>query len=138
MARKHLAVFVKGMAEKILSGVKSVEVRLSLHEVLPYKKVSKDDIIFLKISGGKIIGRVSVDNVLYYENLDKETVLNIQKEYNQEVSMDESFWQSKYSAKFATIIFLKKPTKFLASLVFRKTDRRPWVIIEEEGHRVDE
>jgi len=133
MARKHLAVFVKGAAEKILSGVKTVEVRLSLHEVLPYKEVTKDDIVFLKISGGKIIGRVSVDNVLYYENLDKETVLNIQKEYADEVSMDESFWQNKYFAKFATIIFLKKPVKFLAPLVFRKHDRRPWVIINEEG-----
>ncbi len=133
MARKHLAVFVKGAAEKILKEVKTVEVRLSLHEVLPYKEVMKDDIIFLKVSGGKIIGRVLVDNILYYENLDKETILNIQKEYADEVSMDESFWQKKYTARFATIIFLKKPVKFLAPLFFRKSDRRPWVIINEEG-----
>ena len=132
MARRHLAIFLKGVAEKVLKGEKSVEIRLSQNRIAPYLEVQKDDEIYLKISGGKIIGKVVVDNCLYYEILSPAMIRDLRKSYFDKAAMDKEFWQKKSKARFATIIFFKKPTKFLTPVAFKKHDRRPWVVMEEK------
>jgi len=131
MARRHLAIFLKKTAEKVLAGEKEVELRLSQHKVLPYGAVAKEDVIYVKNSGGKIIGQVTVDNVLYYDHIDSDIFRNLRHEYEEASLMDKDFWDKKRNSSFASIIFLKNPIKFLAPLAFQKHDRRPWVIIEE-------
>lgn len=131
MARRHLAIFLKGFAEKILSGQKQVEVRLSQNRVLPYLSVQKGDEIFLKNSGRKIIGKVMVDNVLYYEKINADIFNQIKKNYYSLTGADNTFWQAKKRSHFATIIFLKNPQKFLTPVIYKKHDRRPWVIIDK-------
>ena len=130
--RQHLAIFVGNAIEDILSGKKTMEGRFSLHKIIPYEEVAKDDLIFLKRSGGDILGKVLVDNVLYYDNLRPESIAILRKEYAKELSVDDNFWQSKAKSRFATLIFLKKPERFLTPLKFKKRDRRPWVVIEEQ------
>jgi len=132
MARRHLAVFLKGCVEKILQGQKTVEIRFSQNRILPYEAIAKDDEILLKNSGGKIIGKATVDNVLFYDNLDKETILKIKKEYFVAAGMASDFWLKRLGAKYMAIIFLKKPVKFLAPLNYQKRDRRPWLVMEED------
>lgn len=131
MARRHLAIFLKDAAEKVLAGEKEVELRLSQHKVLPYGAVAKGDVIYVKNSGGKIIGQVAVDNVLYYDQLDSEMYRNLRHEYEEASLMGKDFWDKKSNSAFATIIFLKNPIKFLAPLSYQKHDRRPWIIMEE-------
>ncbi|TSC97494.1 MAG: hypothetical protein CEN88_7 [Candidatus Berkelbacteria bacterium Licking1014_2] len=126
---KHLAIFVGRAIEEILAGNKTVEGRLTNAKIPPYMKVAKDDEILLKQSGGKIIGRVMADNVLYYDNLTPEAVGSLRKEYGEEMMVGDEFWQKKAKARLATIIFLKKPQRFLAPLKDKKKDRRPWVIL---------
>jgi len=130
MARRHLAIFLKGVVEKVLSGQKSVEIRLSQNRIAPYLEVQKSDEIFLKNSGGKIIGKAVVDNVLYYEILNPLTVERIADNYREAAGMEEDFWARHKNARFATVIFLRKPTKFLTPVVWKKHDRRPWVVLE--------
>jgi len=132
MARRHLAVFVKGMAGKILSGEKQVDVRLSQSRIPPYLAVQKEDEILLKSSGGKIIGKASIDNCLFYDKLSPAKVVQIKNNYNSAAILDEKFWESKINAKFATIIFLKNPRKFLTPVIYKKNDRRAWVVLEKE------
>jgi len=131
MARRHLAIFLKNVAEEILLGNKQIEIRLSQTKVLPYGAVSKDDEIYLKKSGGKIIGRVYVDNCLYYDKINPQFLLNLKNKYQDAVKMDENFWKSHRKARFATIIFLKNPHKFLTPIIYKKHDRRAWLILEE-------
>jgi len=132
MARRHLAIFLKGVAEKILSGQKSVEIRLSQNRIAPYLAVQKDDVIFLKNSGGKIIGQATVDNCLYFEMLNPSSLQQLENHYQKVAAMDKSFWAKHRNARFATVISLKKPIKFLMPVVFKKNDRRPWVVMEEK------
>ena len=130
MARRHLAIFLKGVAEKVLKGEKSVEIRLSQNRIAPYLEVQKDDEIYLKNSGGRIIGKITVDNCLYYEHLSPAIIQDLRKTYFNKAAMNKEFWQKKSKAHFATIIFLKNPTKFLTPVAFKKHDRRPWVVME--------
>lgn len=128
--KKHIAIFVGGAIGKIFSGEKTMESRFSLHKVLPYGEVSKDDIIFLKKSAGDIVGQVFVDNVLYYDNLKPQTIEILKKEYQKELATDEDYWQKKSKSRFATLIFLKKPEKFLSPMKYKKRDRRGWVVVK--------
>jgi predicted transcriptional regulator len=130
---KHLAIFLKqSSVEKILSNEKTMEARFSLEKVLPYGVIKKGDEIFLKESGGLILGKVTVDNVLFYEGLEPETVGKIRREYHQELVVDDGFWQKKANAKYVSLIFLKNPRRFITPMKMKKKDRRPWVIWEEE------
>jgi hypothetical protein len=130
MARRHLAVFIAGVAEKILSGEKKVEIRLSQNRTLPYLEIAKDDEILLKSSGGKVIGKTFVENVLYYDRLTPKIIEALKQVHFEDAAMDQSFWKNKINAKFATVIFLKNSQKFITPIAFRKNDRRAWLIVE--------
>lgn len=129
--KKHLAIFIGTAIEDILHGKKTMESRFSLRRVLPYGSVAKDDIILLKKSGGDIIGKVMVDNVLYYDNLTPGSIAVFRKEYQEELSVDDSFWLLKAKSRYGTLIFLKDPERFLAPIKFQKHDRRPWVLLNK-------
>ena len=129
----HLAIFIGDAIEKILKGEKTVEGRFSLDKIPPYGMIKKGDEIFLKQSGGSILGKVEVDNVLFYENLDGETIGKLRKEYNPEMCADDKFWTDKASARYASLIFLNNSQRFLAPLKNKKKDRRSWVVLENES-----
>ena len=129
---KHLAVFVGDAVEKILKGEKTVELRLALSKIAPYGQIKKEDAILLKESGDKVLGQVSVDNVLFYENLDGEMIGRLRKEYTTETGLPDEFWQRKANARYASIIFLKNPRRFLTPLKIKKKNRRPWIILEKD------
>lgn len=129
---RHLAIFIGDAIEKILKGEKTVEGRFTLDKIPPYEKIQKGDEILLKRAGGNIIGKVIVDNVLFYEKLDGEAIGKLRKEYNDEMCVDDDFWKAKARARCATLIFLKKPQRFLAPLRSQKRDRRPWVVLDNK------
>lgn len=132
MARRHLAIFLRGTAEKILRGEKLIEIRLSESRIDPYLKVYKEDEIYLKDAGSLVIGKAIVDNCLYYDNLKKDDISDLKEKYSQAILMDEAFWDKHQKAHYATIIFLRKPQKFLAPINIKKNDRRAWVVMDEE------
>ncbi len=129
MAR-HLAFFSdRATIEKIFRREKTVEVRFSVAKLAPYGQIKKGDEIFLKVAGGKILGRVEVDNVLFYENLTSETVGKLRREYEKEAGMPANFWVQNSKSRYVSLIFLKNPERFLAPLKSKKRDRRGWVVL---------
>ena len=127
--KRHLAIFIGNSIEKILQGEKVVEARFSISKILPYESVMKDDEIYLKQSGGLVLGKVKVDNVLYYEGLDAESIGKLRREYQNDLLVDDKFWQEHANSKYATIVFLKDPEKFIAPLRIAKHDRRSWIVM---------
>lgn len=127
---KHLAIFVGDAIENILTGKKTIESRFSKKNVLPYQSIAKGDMILLKQSGGDIVGRVEVDNVLFYENFGSKGLAEFRKMYSDDLCVGENFWQEKSKSRYVSLIFLKNPERFIAAMKFKKHDRRPWVIIE--------
>lgn len=127
MAR-HVAIFTAAsQIERVLGGQSSVEVRLTQDRIAPYGVTSKHDTIFLKESGGLILGEVEVDNVLFFDNLDGETLGKLRRQYGVELGQSDSFWLKP--ARFATVIFLTKPKRYVTPMRLKKTDRRPWILL---------
>lgn len=129
---KHLAVFVGDAIEKILKGQISMEGRFTLDKIPPYGQIQKGDEVLLKPAGGLVLGKVVVDNVLFYDNLDGETIGKLRKEYAKDLGLSDEFWQKKASARYASLIFLKNPRRFLTPLRIKKRDRRPWIILDKD------
>lgn len=129
---RHLAIFVGEAIEKILKSEKTIEGRFTIDKISPFGKIKMGDEILLKQAGGNIYGRVEVDNVLFYDNLNGEAVGKLRREYGREMSVDDNFWREKASSRCASIIFLKKPERFLAPLKNKKKDRRSWVVLGNE------
>ncbi|MBI4175422.1 ASCH domain-containing protein [Candidatus Berkelbacteria bacterium] len=135
MAR-HLAIFVGDAIEKIFRGEKVVEARLSATKLPPFGLVHRGDEIYLKKAGGQIVGRAAVENVLYFDHLTAEMVGKLRREYHHEVAMTDQFWREKSHARYATLIFLEKPQRFVAPLAYRKRDRRSWLVLDHRLHPV--
>jgi len=127
---RHLAIFSsKEYIEAILKRTKTIEGRLSKDKIAPFGIIGHGDIILLKLKGGMVFGQVEVDNVLFYENLTGEIVGKLRKEYSGEMLVDDEFWTQHANARYATLVFLNNPKRYLAPLKVVKKDRRPWVVL---------
>lgn len=128
---KHLAIYdSRELINKVFQGVKTIDGRFSTERTVPYEKIKKGDLILLKLSGGKILGEVRVANVLFYDHLEGERIGRLRKEYGKELAVDNDFWQRYRKAKYASIIFLTNPERYLIALKYPKHDRRGWVVLE--------
>lgn len=129
--KKHIAIFTPDLAEKILSGEKTVDSRFSRSKIIPFGQVSSGDIVYIKPSGKEIIGQFIVRKVIFYDGLTKEDIMEIKKEYGQKISANETFWQEKLASKYATLIFVEQANRFLTSPIkYPKKDLRGWLIID--------
>ena len=129
---RHLAIFSsKDYIEAILKREKTIEGRLTKDKIAPFGVIKHGDIIMLKLRGGMVFGQVEVDNVLFYENLTGEIIGKLRKEYSGEMLVDNEFWTQHANARYATVIFLDKPKRFLTPLKVAKKDRRPWVVYND-------
>jgi len=129
---KHLAIFVGNAIDKILSGKQTIEARFNKEKILPYEAIKKGDEIYLKQSGGLIEGKVTVDNVLFYQHLNSQDIANLKKEYNDNIDGADDFWLQKSNCKYASIIFLKDPRRFLTPVKISKRSRHPWILLEKD------
>ena len=58
--RLHLGIFSEPYLTYMLEGNKTIESRFSKNKIAPYKKISKEDIVLLKKSSGKIVGYFTI------------------------------------------------------------------------------
>lgn len=129
--KKHLAIFTGDLAEKILTGIKTIESRFSKTKVVPFGAVGCGDIVYIKPSGKEIIGQFEVEKVIFYEGLNKTDLAKIKQDYSKQIAASEDFWQDKKTSKYASLIFIKQSTRFLVSPVkIEKKDQRGWMMLD--------
>jgi len=127
----HLAVFRSRVSiEQIIKGEKTIELRMGQTRHMPYQKVKRGDIVLLKPVHGQIIGQVEVENVLFYDNLTPEAVAKMRQEYGKDAEVSDEYWQKKSKSKFATLLFLRHPERYIIPLKSVKKDRRNWTEID--------
>jgi len=59
-------------------------------------------------------------------------IIKIKKDYNKWIKADKFFWLEKREAKYGTLIFLSRVQPCLLPMKFYKSDRWPWVVLENE------
>ncbi|OGD89644.1 hypothetical protein A3D07_01010 [Candidatus Curtissbacteria bacterium RIFCSPHIGHO2_02_FULL_42_15] len=127
---KHLAIFNVGDAAKIFSGKRKIEGRFSQIKIPPFAKVSKGDIVLVKVGGEKITGQFIVDRVLYFDHPRQEEFNQIKRKYGKDLSLSATFWLDKEKVNYVTLMFVKSVTKFIVAPQINKKDLRPWVVLE--------
>lgn len=128
---KHLAIFKNDGVEKILAGKKTVESRFSRAKIAPFGVISSGDLVYIKPSGGQIIGQFRVKKVIFFDGLDNKDIQEIKQKYGKGLNTDENYWKGKENCKYGTLIFIGNSSRFITSPVkLDKKDLRGWVVLD--------
>lgn len=109
----HLAILSKKrrLLNKILSGEKTIESRWYKFKKPPFGTISIGDIIYFKESGCPVSAKARVKNVLTYNNLTPDGIVEIIKEYGSQIGIDLNFVEEVKDKRFCVLIFLENPQK---------------------------
>lgn len=122
----HLGVFVEPFLGAILDGRKTIESRFGVHRCAPFDRVQSGDLIFLKRSGGPVVGIAVAGETTFYE-LDAGTLEDIRERFAGRIcAEDDEFWEARAEKRFATLIVIDEVTA-IDTLAIDKRDRRGWV-----------
>jgi ASC-1-like (ASCH) protein len=124
----HLAILKKPYLDAILAGRKTIESRLYQTKQKWLEQVSAGDKILLKASSGPVMATATVDKVKYFENLTAGQIVQMQKQYNQQILGDEQYWQEKANSQFGVLVWLKD-IRPISHRFIKKFDWRAWVVL---------
>jgi hypothetical protein len=127
---KHLAIFTPESVKLIFSGKKKIDGRFSKIKIPPFGKVSSEDLIYIKISGEKIVGQFIVDRVLYFDHPKKEELTTLVNKYSSGLRLSKTFWLEHERVNYVSLMFIKSVTKFIIAPEISKKDLRPWVVLD--------
>ncbi len=110
----HVAILQAPYLQAILDGRKSIEMRLTMTNRVPFEAVEAGERLYLKQSGGPFLGTALVDHVLFMRDLTPRDVDRIRRDYNDWIGGTAEFWRSRRQARFATLIWMSsvEPIRF--------------------------
>ncbi len=121
----HLGIFSEPYLTYILEGKKTIESRFSKNKIIPYKEITKDDIVIVKKYSGNVVSYFIIKNVLFF-NLNTVSIEEIKLKYNKQLCVDETFWINKKNSNYATLIIIDKLFK-LKPFHINKKGMQTWV-----------
>lgn len=115
MARMHIAIMRKswGLAEKILSGEKTIESRWYKNKYRPWGNIGREDTVYFKDSGGPVKIKAKVSKVLQFEGLTSSKVKELLRKYSKANGLGvgkgeiEKYYQVFKDKRYCILIFLK-------------------------------
>lgn len=123
----HLGIFTDPFLTFMLEGKKTIESRFTKNKIIPYNKIEKEDIVFVKKSSGPILAYFKVKEVLFF-NLKETPIEKIKEKYSEQLCVNETFWESKKESRYATLIFIDKLVK-LKPFSIHKKGMQTWLIL---------
>lgn len=104
----HVAILQHAYLEAILDGRKTVEMRLTRTNRVPFEAVEVGERLFFKRSGGPFRATAVADHVLFMGELGPRDLVRIRRDYNEWVGADGAFWQSRRDCRFCSLIWLRE------------------------------
>lgn len=129
-ANYHLAIMKKRYLDAILTGQKSVELRLTRGKCAPFGRIAAGDKIFLKQSSGPVCAVASAAGVKEFSDLTAEGIQGLKQQYDGQIGADQEFWESRADCKFAVLVWLKDVSP-IEPVRIDKKDWRAWVVLTE-------
>ncbi len=124
----HLGIFGEPYLSYMLEGKKTIESRFSKNKIAPYNKITKNDIVIIKKSGGNIVGYFTIKDVLFFD-LKIFSINEIKAKYNSQLCVDEIFWDNKKNSNYATLIIIDKIFK-LKPFHINKKGMQTWIVLK--------
>lgn len=129
--QKHLAIFDLDLAQKVLSGQKTIDARFSKSKIVPFGQVSIGDLVYIKPTGKDIIGQFRVKKVISFDGLESSDLGQLKDLYGEKIAASGNFWENHQDAKFGTLIFIGEVDSLItAPIKISKKDLRGWVVLD--------
>lgn len=122
----HLAIMKQPWFNLVKSGEKTIVSSISMKKPIPYQKVHRGDIIFLKRSGNFPINlQAYVTVVEYYDDPSQiEKELRLRKD---EICIDEKFIQEKAKANYLCLFWITD-VKEIEPISFYQRGQQAWIV----------
>lgn len=123
----HLGIFSEPYLTLMFEGKKTIESRFSLKKQVPYNKISKDDIVFIKKSSGPVLGYLTIKEVIFFD-LREIPITKIREKYGKELCVTKEFWEAKDKSNYATLIIIDE-IKMLEPFNINKKGMQSWIVL---------
>ena len=124
----HLVILKKPYLDLILSGQKTVELRLTKTKHPAFGRIGPGDRLFLKVSAGPVCAAATVGDVKCYQNLTPEKISRIKQRFNEEIKGGDAIWQSKKDCQYGFLVWLEDVWP-IEPVRIDKKDWRAWVVL---------
>lgn len=110
----HVVILHDQYLQAILDGRKTIEMRLTITNRVPYESVEVSERLYFKRSGGPFRGTGVVDHVMFMSDLTPRDISHIRRDYNDWIGGPPEFWASRRAARFCTLIWVRdvEPIRF--------------------------
>lgn len=126
----HLAILKNQFLNMILAGTKTIESRFSFNKIAPYNKVSVNDTIYFKESGGQVVAKAKIKDVKYYQ-LTPSIVEDIRVKYGKNIGTDYfEDWKTTLTKKYCTLIWLEDVEK-LTPFTVPRSNGTAWFVLDK-------
>ncbi len=126
----HLVILKKPYLDLILSGRKTIELRLTRARRPACGQVASGDRLLLKASAGPVCAGATVEDVRYYEDLVPERIAEIRRQYGDRIGGDDAVWASLMDCRSGLLVWLTGVRR-IEPIRIEKKDMRAWVLLEE-------
>ncbi|QDU34071.1 hypothetical protein KS4_21330 [Poriferisphaera corsica] len=132
--KSHIAILKKKYIDLILTGVKSVESRITKSACAPFNQIDVGDTIFLKISSGPFVAKTHAIQIEQHQNLNPDQIMQLYHRLDADVCGGIDYWQSKTPCQFATFIWLSDLIPITTGPDYPKS-MKAWHVLHGSTHQ---
>ncbi len=143
---EHVAILKKQwkLVNKIITGQKTIESRWYLVKALPWDKIHEGEKIYFKESGGPVVAKAEVEQVLQYF-LTPDKVEELFNKYGEKIGIEQNqltdFINRFRNKKYCILVFIKNPTKIEPFYITKEGfgNASAWISVEKvESLKMDQ
>jgi hypothetical protein len=132
VSRAHVAIVRPVYADMIVRGVKVAEVRLSRTRRPPFESVRRNDVVFIRESGGGYRARARVSRAVHIELFTPRDVRAIKRSVNAAACGRPEFWRAHEHARYACVMFLRSVREVSEGPPLDRQYGRAWIVLSED------
>lgn len=125
--QEHMVICKEPYLSLILQGKKKIESRWSQQNRTPFKKVKVDDHIYLKKSGGLVLGEADIYRASYYHDPLTKQMIDILVAPEYRLYIQDDFKPKCYQAKYVSLFWLENV------IVYKPSERFGWRHIGQDA-----
>jgi len=110
--QEHMVICKEPYLTMILQGKKKIETRWSQQKRTPFNKVKSGDKLYLKKSGGSVVGDCYVKSVSFFSNMIPTFVEKLIQEWNEFMLIQPDLISKCLLAKYGSFIWIEKIVQY--------------------------